>query len=71
MVRNFGRIVQKAMTLIVPVDELLPGDAKLAFEQGVRRAFNDYRRSLAGDRRHLLEQFRYVDMARNVVGVGS
>jgi uncharacterized protein (DUF2252 family) len=30
-----------------------------------------YRRSLLGDRRHLLEDFRFVHMAHKVVGVGS
>src|SRR6185312_9203351 len=30
-----------------------------------------YRRTLAGDRRRLLERFRFVDAARKVVGVGS
>ncbi len=30
-----------------------------------------YRRTLAGDRRQLLERFRYVHAARKVVGVGS
>jgi uncharacterized protein (DUF2252 family) len=30
-----------------------------------------YRRTLETDRRHLLEQFRFVDLARKVVGVGS
>ena len=30
-----------------------------------------YRRTLQGDRRHLLERFRFVDAARKVVGVGS
>jgi hypothetical protein len=30
-----------------------------------------YRRTLQGDRKHLLERFRYVDAARKVVGVGS
>ena len=30
-----------------------------------------YRRTLAGDRRKLLERFRYVHAARKVVGVGS
>ena len=34
-------------------------------------ALRGYGRSLSGDRRRLLEQFRYVDMARKVVGVGS
>ena len=30
-----------------------------------------YRRTLSGDRRKLLERFRFVDAARKVVGVGS
>ena len=36
--------------------------------RGVNRG---YRRTLQGDRRQLLERFRYVDAARKVVGVGS
>ena len=30
-----------------------------------------YRESLKGDRRHLMDGFRFVEMARKVVGVGS
>ena len=30
-----------------------------------------YRESLKGDRRHLLDSYRFVEMARKVVGVGS
>ncbi len=37
----------------------------------VRKQFRAYRATLQDDRRHLLEQFEIVDMARNVVGVGS
>ena len=33
--------------------------------------FRDYRRTLAPDRRHLLEQFELAHFARKVVGVGS
>ena len=36
-----------------------------------RRVIRSYRRTLQGDRRHLLERFRFVDAARKVVGVGS
>ena len=39
-----------------------------AFAHGVIRS---YRRTLTGDRRRLVERFRYVHMARKVVGVGS
>ena len=60
-----------APPLLVPVGELMAADQRPAFEQAVRVALRRYRRSLAGDRRELLEQFHYVDMARKVVGVGS
>src|SRR5277367_111368 len=37
----------------------------------VRRQFHAYRMTLQEDRRHLLERFEIIDMARKVVGVGS
>jgi uncharacterized protein (DUF2252 family) len=37
----------------------------------VSQQFQEYRATLQADRRHLLEQFEIVDMARKVVGVGS
>ena len=37
----------------------------------MRGAIRSYRRTLAGDRRRLLERYRYVHAARKVVGVGS
>jgi uncharacterized protein (DUF2252 family) len=37
----------------------------------IRSQFRDYRASLPDDRRHLLEHFEIVDVARKVVGVGS
>jgi len=40
-------------------------------EEPLRRVFHSYRRSLQDDRRHLLEHFRFVDLAHKVVGVGS
>ncbi len=42
-----------------------------AFEDEFRGIIRSYRRTLETDRRHLLEQFRFVDLARKVVGVGS
>ena len=53
--------------LIVPVAEL-GGDN---VETVLRAIFRSYRHSLPGDRRVLLERFRYADLARKVVGVGS
>jgi uncharacterized protein (DUF2252 family) len=58
--------------LIVPIDELV--EASMAREQimdELRELIRAYRRTLETDRRHLLEQFRFVDLARKVVGVGS
>jgi uncharacterized protein (DUF2252 family) len=58
--------------LIVPIDELLPKHEDLA---GLQAQLADllikYRRTLETDRRFLLEQFEFCDMARKVVGVGS
>ncbi len=58
--------------VVVPVRELLPSEAEFeAFEEQIRGMLRSYRRTLAGDRRRLLERFRFVDIARKVVGVGS
>jgi uncharacterized protein (DUF2252 family) len=40
-------------------------------EQAIREQFRAYRATLQDDRRQLLERFRFVDLARKVVGVGS
>jgi uncharacterized protein (DUF2252 family) len=57
--------------LIVRVTELLPdADAEELFAQ-LRGVLVAYRESLPADRRHILEEYRLVDMARKVVGVGS
>ena len=57
--------------LLVPVSDLMDPDAHLVLEEVVRQALRSYRHSLPRSRRHLLEQFRYADVARKVVGVGS
>ncbi len=58
--------------LIVPIHELLPDDAdREAITNEVRALIRTYRRTLESDRQHLLEAFRFVDLARKVVGVGS
>jgi uncharacterized protein (DUF2252 family) len=58
--------------LVVPVDELVArqGDRK-ALESELADLIGKYRRTLETDRRYLLEQFVFADMARKVVGVGS
>jgi uncharacterized protein (DUF2252 family) len=58
--------------LIVPIDELLPRQVdRKAFVAEITDLIGKYRRTLETDRRHLLEEFEFADMARKVVGVGS
>ena len=58
--------------LIVPLADLLPGQAdRVGLEQQLEDLISKYRRTLETDRRHLLGQFEFADMARKVVGVGS
>jgi uncharacterized protein (DUF2252 family) len=56
---------------VVPIDELLGPTERRRFEHSIRSMFREYRASLPNYRRALLEQFRFVDFARKVVGVGS
>ena len=55
----------------MPVEEILPPTELHRLDELVRGVIRSYRRSLSADRRHLLERYRYVHMARKVVGVGS
>ncbi|WP_055701226.1 MULTISPECIES: DUF2252 domain-containing protein [Streptomyces] len=57
--------------LIVPLDTLMPGVEREQLEGQLRDLIERYARTLPGDRRALLAQYRVVDMARKVVGVGS
>src|SRR5436190_6744868 len=58
--------------LIVPLAELLPVEMERdAVQDEINSLVRSYRRTLETDRRHLLEEFRFVDLARKVVGVGS
>ena len=58
--------------LIVPIADLAgPDQAEAVARVASGALIRQYRRTLSGDRRRLLERFRYVDAARKVVGVGS
>src|SRR5664280_675300 len=57
--------------LIVPLEDLvLSEQVRHETEQSLRKLIKKYRRTLAGEH-HPLEDYRYVHMARKVVGVGS
>jgi uncharacterized protein (DUF2252 family) len=57
--------------LIVPIAELADGQAALRLERAARALVESYLATLPHDRRRLLERYRYADLARKVVGVGS
>jgi uncharacterized protein (DUF2252 family) len=57
--------------LIVPLRDLIEPEVLPKFQDELHNLFRAYRATLQPDRRHLLEQYRIVDMARKVVGVGS
>ena len=57
--------------LITPIEDVLPGAEQEHLETVIRRMIASYRATLLGDRRKLLERYRYVHAARKVVGVGS
>ncbi|MEU5323776.1 DUF2252 domain-containing protein [Streptomyces sp. NPDC021056] len=57
--------------LLVPAGDLLPDVERSALERQFRGLIERYGRTLASDRRTLLEDYRLADVARKVVGVGS
>ena len=57
--------------LIVPVDELVADVDPGVVVETIHTIINSYSRTLDSDRRHLLNQHRFVHLARKVVGVGS
>jgi uncharacterized protein (DUF2252 family) len=66
------------LTRIVDGRRIIVDDPPLlvrVVEEGLREQIDDilqmYRSTLQDDRRHLLDQYRFVDVARKVVGVGS
>ena len=71
MVDGRPRIISNP-PLLVPVDELMPAQTDRAdLEAQMKGLIAKYQRTLETDRRYLLNQFEFCDMARKVVGVGS
>jgi uncharacterized protein (DUF2252 family) len=71
MVDGRPRIISEP-PLLVPVDELIPADGDRAtLEAELKGLIAEYQQTLETDRRYLLQQFEFCDMARKVVGVGS
>ena len=64
------RIVSDPPT-IVPIEDVFSNVQADAIYEQIRAVLGKYRRSLQSDRRHLLQEFTLVQVARKVVGVGS
>jgi uncharacterized protein (DUF2252 family) len=64
------RIISQPPT-IVPIEELFNDVATDAVYTVIQTVLEKYRRTLQSDRRRLVEQYRLVQVARKVVGVGS
>lgn len=71
MVDGEPRIISDPPVL-VPISELMPSEtSREGLKSFVAGLVGMYRRTLETDRRYLLEQYEFCDMARKVVGVGS
>src|SRR6516162_2591112 len=70
-VANGQRRIISDPPLIEPVEDLFPDEQASAIYQQIRQTLGKYQRTLQSDRKHLLEQFTLVQVARKVVGVGS
>jgi uncharacterized protein (DUF2252 family) len=57
--------------VVVPTRDLFEPEEHDALDEALHAMLREYRGTLAGDRRRLLERYRYIDSARKVVGVGS
>jgi uncharacterized protein (DUF2252 family) len=57
--------------LVQPIEDLLPGAEAADLEAAIGELIEGYRQTLPSDRRGLLDRYRYVHLARKVVGVGS
>lgn len=57
--------------LMVPAEDVFTDMYSSKNLSNLLTGLSDYRRSLSGDRRCLLEKYEFVDLARKVVGVGS
>ncbi|MGZ4300433.1 MAG: DUF2252 domain-containing protein [Gaiellaceae bacterium] len=73
MVDGRYRIVSQP-PIVVPARDVDPASYGLTADElqhAVQEQFRAYRATLQPDRRHLLERFEVIDVARKVVGVGS
>jgi len=73
LTRRFDDLIEfiSEPPLLVPIEELFSDTDSDLLDRSIHDALRAYRRSLSHDRKRLLESYRYVRVARKVVGVGS
>jgi uncharacterized protein (DUF2252 family) len=57
--------------LLVPASEVFSDLDATRLQEAIAESLRRYRHTLSEDRRHLFDRYRFVDLARKVVGVGS
>jgi uncharacterized protein (DUF2252 family) len=57
--------------LMIPAGDVFDDASSITTITKLFHGLSDYRRTLSGDRQHLVDTYQYVDLARKVVGVGS
>jgi uncharacterized protein (DUF2252 family) len=65
------RVIISDPPLVMTLEDLFPGEDPQQHESLFREVIRKYRQSLPTDRKHLLEQYKFSQIARKVVGVGS
>ena len=65
------RVIISDPPLVMTLEDLFPGEDPYQHEALFREVIRKYRQSLPTDRKHLLEQYKFSQIARKVVGVGS
>ena len=68
---NGSRRIVSDPPMIIPVEDVFADVQADALYKELRTVLSKYGRTLQSDRRHLLEEFTLVQVARKVVGVGS
>ncbi len=56
---------------IVPLDRFFPGERAIELREALKRLLDGYRASLPEQHRRLFDEYRFLDGAMKVVGVGS
>ncbi len=66
-----ARTFRRDPPTLIPIEDLVPEEDVDGVSERIAEIIESFRSSLAPDRQRLLDNYRYVHVARKVVGVGS